>query len=275
MAIYDETMAPGYARWRTVHPQLLDALIAYSGVCADSRVLELGCGTGNYIRAISERTGCDGWGVDPSAAMLAQAQISVSRRLHWVNAEADRTGLGGAQFDLTVCVDVVHHLINRIGVFEEAHRVLQPSGALCLATDSQDVIRSREPLSIYWPETVEAELTRYPPVDTLRAELREAGFVRLGAMEVASRGSLTDSGPYRAKVFSCLRSLSEEIYQQGLARLEADLVRGPVSYTSKHILLWANKDSGKASSGSGRPDGVPIHEMLRRGIAAAKKLISS
>jgi ubiquinone/menaquinone biosynthesis C-methylase UbiE len=47
MAIYDETMAPGYARWRTVHPQILDALIAYSGVQADSRVLELGCGTGN------------------------------------------------------------------------------------------------------------------------------------------------------------------------------------------------------------------------------------
>jgi hypothetical protein len=48
-------MAPGYARWRTVHPQLLDDLIAYSGVRANSRVLELGCGTGNYIRAISER----------------------------------------------------------------------------------------------------------------------------------------------------------------------------------------------------------------------------
>ena len=50
---------------------------------------------------------------------------------------------------------------------------------------------------------------------------------------------------HRAKVFSCLRSLSEEIYQQGLARLEADLVRGSVSFTSKYMLLWAKKDSGK------------------------------
>ncbi len=31
MAIYDETMASGYARWRTVQPKLLDALIAHSG----------------------------------------------------------------------------------------------------------------------------------------------------------------------------------------------------------------------------------------------------
>jgi ubiquinone/menaquinone biosynthesis C-methylase UbiE len=241
MTIYDETMVPGYARWRTSHPQLLDALIAYGGVQADSRVLELGCGTGNYIRAVSERTGCAGWGVDSSAAMLAQARLGISRRLHWVCAEAAHTGLGDAQFDLTFCVDVVHHLNNRIGVFEEVHRVLQPGGALCLATDSENIIRSREPLSIYWPETVEAELARYPRVETLRAELCEAGFVRLSAHEVASRGSLTDSGAYRAKVFSCLRTLSEETYQQGLARFEADLVQGPVSFTSKYMLLWANK----------------------------------
>jgi SAM-dependent methyltransferase len=69
MAFYDETMAPDYARWRTVHPQLLDALIAYSGARANSRVLELGCGPS----AISERTGCAGWGLDPSTAMLAQS----------------------------------------------------------------------------------------------------------------------------------------------------------------------------------------------------------
>jgi ubiquinone/menaquinone biosynthesis C-methylase UbiE len=241
MAIYDETMAPGYARWRTVHPQLLDALVAYSGVRADSCVLELGCGTGNYIRALCERTGCAGWGLDPSTAMLAQARMGVLRRLHWVYAEAGRTSLADAQFHFTFCVDVVHHLDNRAGVFEEAHRVLRPSGALCLATDSENIIRSREPLSVYWPETVEAELARYPRIATLQAELREIGFVRLSQLEVASRSLLTDSGPYRAKVFSCLRSLPQEIYQQGLARLEADLVQGPVSFTSKYLLLWANK----------------------------------
>jgi SAM-dependent methyltransferase len=118
--------------------------------------------------------------------------------------------VGDAQFNLTNCVDVVHHLSNRIGVFDEALRVLKTGGALCLATDSENIIRSREPLSVYWPETVEAELARYPYIETLRAELREAGFVLLSALDVASRGFLTDSGPYRAKVFPCLRSLSEE-----------------------------------------------------------------
>ena len=123
-------------------------------------------------------------------------------------------------------MDVVHHLNNRIGVFKEAYRGLRPGGSLCLATDSENIIRSREPLSIYWPETVETELVRYPRVKTLRAELRQAGFVRLGAMEVASRGFLTDSGPYRAKVFSCLRSLSEEIYQRAWPAWKPTLFEG-------------------------------------------------
>jgi len=38
-----------------------------------------------------------------------------------------------------------------------------------------------------------------------------------------------------------LRSPSEEIYQQGLARLEAGLVQGPVQFTSKYTLLLAKK----------------------------------
>jgi ubiquinone/menaquinone biosynthesis C-methylase UbiE len=216
-------------------------LVANGAVRAGSCVFELGCGTGNYIRALSERTGCVGWGLDPSSAMLAQAQSAVSRRLHWIHASAERTGLRDAQYDLTFCVDVVHHLSDRAAVFQEAHRVLRPNGTLCVATDSEDMIRCRAPLSLYWPETVEAELARYPSIGTLQAELHKADFVRLGQLEVESGGLLPDSGPFRAKVFSCLCALPAEVYQQGLARMEADLVKGPISFTSRYLLLWAYK----------------------------------
>src|SRR5260370_12338157 len=222
MARYDDAIAPGYAHWRSVNPQLLDALVAKGAVRTDSCVLELGCGTGNYLRALCERTGCAGWGLDPSEAMLAQARTGGPGRLCWICAPAEHTVLAAAQFDLTFCVDVVHHLGNRAQVFEEAHRVLRHGGALCVATDSEQMIRRRQPLSVYWPETIEIELARYPSIARLRAEMCEARFVRLGQREVASRGWLTDPGAYRAKVFSCLHALREEVYQQGLARLEAD-----------------------------------------------------
>jgi SAM-dependent methyltransferase len=241
MAGYDEATALSYAHWRSLHPQLLDTLIAKGQVRADSFVLELGCGTGNYIRAVCERTGCTGWGVDPSEAMLAQARTGGPDRLRWICAPAEHTALADGQFELAFCVDVVHHLGNRVQVFEEARRVLHRGGALCVATDSEPIIRSRQPLSAYWPETIEAELARYPSMATLQAELREAGFVRLGQNEVVSYGWLTDPGPYQAKAFSCLQALSEKAYQRGLARLEADLAKGPVPFSSRYLLLWARK----------------------------------
>jgi SAM-dependent methyltransferase len=246
VALYDETMAPDYAHWRTPHPQLLDSLVAVGAVLAESSVLELGCGTGNYIRALCERTGCVGWGLDPSSAMLAQAQTAISRRLHWVYASAERTGLDDAQFHLAFCVDVVHHLSNRAVAFQEAHRVLHPSGALCVATESEQMIRCRAPLSVYWPETIEVDLARYPRIGTVQSELHKAGFVRLDQLEVESGGLLPDSGPFQAKVFSCLRALPDEVYQQGLAHLEADLLKGAISFTRRYLILWAYKrEKGK------------------------------
>jgi hypothetical protein len=72
-------------------------------------------------------------------------------------------------------------------VFEETHRVLRQGGALCLAIDSEHMIRSCQPLSAYWPETIEVELARYPSIAMLQAELHAAGFVRLGQFQVKIR----------------------------------------------------------------------------------------
>ena len=62
-----ETRAEGYAQHRQVNRAVLGALL--SGVGPDTRVLEVGCGTGNYISAIQEIAGCPCIGSDPSGAM--------------------------------------------------------------------------------------------------------------------------------------------------------------------------------------------------------------
>ncbi|MGA8658030.1 MAG: class I SAM-dependent methyltransferase [Chthoniobacterales bacterium] len=77
MTSYDESIAEGYAQWRILHPELLDALLARGAVQADSCVLEVGCGSGNYIRALCERTGCSRWGLDASQAMLPMREGTV------------------------------------------------------------------------------------------------------------------------------------------------------------------------------------------------------
>ena len=46
-----------------------------------SHVLEIGCGTANYIRAIQANCGCECWGIDPAVQMLSAIKEE-SLRLH-------------------------------------------------------------------------------------------------------------------------------------------------------------------------------------------------
>src|ERR1700751_439533 len=138
----------------------------------------------------------------------------------WNCATADNTGLTAIQFDFIFNVDAIHHFQDRARAFSEIDRLLSSKGTVCIATDSEEIIRNRKPLSTYWPETINLELARYPRIDTLDVELRRASLHSLRQEEVSTTGSLKDLSPYRAKAFSALRLLSEDDYERGLRRLE-------------------------------------------------------
>ena len=234
---YDQ-LADEYARHRQVHPGVLQAL--YGATSGDSRVLEVGCGTGNYILALSARTGCAGWGIDPSARMLDVARAR-STAVQFQLGDAHRLALPDASLDLVFSVDVIHHLQDPLAYLREAYRLLIPGGRLCTATDSPWVIRHREPLATHFPETVEADLARYPTVEGLRALYQQAGFPEIADRQVELRYSLTDIQAYRDRAFSVLHLIPEKAFQRGIARLERDLCAGPIPSVSRYTLLWATK----------------------------------
>jgi ubiquinone/menaquinone biosynthesis C-methylase UbiE len=238
--IYDQQIASDYAQLRHVHRPLLAALISGPGLDVGSQVLELGCGTGHYICAIQSQTGCSAWGIDPSREMLSQASTQ-GPGIIWKCAGAENTGLTGVQFDFIFNVDAIHHFQDRTRAFSEIDRLLSDKGTVCIATDSEEIIRNRKPLSTYWPETIDLELARYPRIDTLDGELRRAGLHNLRQAEVSTTGWLSDLSPYRAKAFSALRLLSEDTYERGLRRLEGDFAKGPILFVSRYFLLWAKR----------------------------------
>jgi ubiquinone/menaquinone biosynthesis C-methylase UbiE len=232
-----DAVAREYSRHRRVHPEVLRRLLLDGEIDRASRVLEIGCGTGNYTAAIHRATGCESWGVDPSGAMLQKAMVQCpTARLQVGRAEA--LGVPVAAFDLHFSVDVIHHVTDRAAYFREARRVLAPGGRLCTVTDSEEIIRTRRPLAEYFPETVEAELRRYPRLDDLKALMRQAGFEQLQETTVEHPYLLTDLGPFREKVFSSLHLISPEAFQRGLARMAHALQRGPVPCVSRYVMLW-------------------------------------
>jgi SAM-dependent methyltransferase len=231
-------MAAEYARHRRVHPVVLRRLIGGLGPTAS--VLEVGCGTGNYLVAIRELVGCSCWGVEPSAEMLARARAR-SEQVQLLQGRAEALGLPDGQFDLVFSVDVIHHVGDRGRLFGEAWRVLRPGGRSCTVTDSEWVIRHRQPLAVYFPETVEVDLARYPSIEALRADMEEAGLANVEEGMVELPYELGDIGPFRDKAFSCLQLIPEDAFRRGMERLEKDLLAGPIVGVSRYTLVWGLK----------------------------------
>ena len=230
-------LAADYARYRQAHPAVLRELITMPTVHASSRVLEVGCGTGNYIIRINELTGCAGTGIDPSDQMLAKARERNSAA-QFNLARAEAIDEPDSMYDLVFSVDVIHHVADRAAYWREAMRVLHPGGLVCAVTDSEWIIRNRKPLSAYFPETVEAELRRYPAITSLYEEMQAAGFAALREQMVDFDYDLTDANPYRAKAYSALHLISDEAHARGMEHMERDLRAGPIACISRYVLLW-------------------------------------
>lgn len=241
-----DAMAREYAQHRQVHPEVLKSLISTGGLHSGSRILDVGCGTGNYIVALENAVGCSCWGIEPSEQMLIRAQERTTTALLRPGG-AEQLDCPDDSFDLVFSVDVIHHVDDRQAFFYEGYRVLRESSRICTVTDSEEIIRHRQPLSVYFPDTIALELQRYPRVSNLRELMRVAGFTDLQEAVVELCYSTSDIQMYRDKAFSSLHMLPAKSFQEGWHRMEEDLRTGPIPVVSRYLLLWGSKIVGAAS----------------------------
>jgi SAM-dependent methyltransferase len=237
-AVDYDALAASYARYRQVHPGVLQELCR--AVTHESQVLEVGCGTGNYILALQSLADCACWGIDASEEMLVQARAR-STAVQFQHGRAERLEFEAGCFDMAFTVDVIHHISDRTTYFGEAQRVLRPEGRICTVTDSEWIIRHRRPLAVYFPETIEVELARYPRMADLRAMMEEMGFGKIDERMVELPYLLTDIQAYREKTFSTLHLIPEPAFRRGIERMEQDLSRGPIPCVSRYTMVWGRK----------------------------------
>lgn len=233
---YDEASAT-YDGSRTTEGQLLAAILAEGDAVAEFsvptavgagpraiRVLDFGCGTGNYLAALEAAR--PAWalaGVEPSAGMRDRAKAKLARA-QVLAGDHSALPLPDGSVDLAFMTDVVHHVPDLPAMFAALARVLAPGGRLLIATQSHEQIGERF-YSEYFPGAVAADLARYPDIPALDAGAKAAGLSVLESAELPG-GSRRIDGDFIALVqsrgYSMFRLLSDEEVEDGLSLLERD-----------------------------------------------------
>ncbi|WP_195821595.1 methyltransferase domain-containing protein [Roseobacter sp. MH60115] len=94
------------------------------------RVLDLGCGEGRFCRKLAER-GYDVTGLDPTAALLAQAEARGGAR--YVTGRAEALPFGDGSFDMVVSYLSLLDIEGIDAALDEVARVLAPGGHFLIA----------------------------------------------------------------------------------------------------------------------------------------------
>ncbi len=195
------------------------------------RVLEVGCGTGQWLpRLVGEGR----WlaGLDPSLGMLRRAKARAPGAA-LVQGWGEALPFAAGRWDAVYLVHVMHHLRDWHAFLVQARRVLIPGGVLALV--GQDWWAEGTTWYVYdvFPGVREVDAARFPHWEEVGDAMEGLGFKQVQmqvvqVVDVCWRGEEVFQDPYLAKqATSQLAMLSEEAYRAGLARMRARIRREP------------------------------------------------
>jgi cyclopropane fatty-acyl-phospholipid synthase-like methyltransferase len=138
------TLSPEKIPWNMETPPIILRHLVESEKIKPCKVIDLGCGAGNYVMYLAAR-GFDAAGVDISASAIAMAKKSAAEKgikCHFATADVlgDMSEMKGL-FDFAYDWEVLHHIFpeDRAKYITNVHGLLKPGGqylSVCFSEDS-------------------------------------------------------------------------------------------------------------------------------------------
>jgi ubiquinone/menaquinone biosynthesis C-methylase UbiE len=164
---------------------LIERFNTSSIALAHQCVLDVGCGTGNYLDALKETVGLL-VGLDGSQEMLLRAAQKCAgySNIQLKHGSILELPFQDQSFDGVMMNQVLHHLSVSSDLQQyrqclaEAFRVLKSGGVLCISTCSQEQLKPEGPFwySQVFPEAARYMALKYAQIDDLLGILRSVGF---------------------------------------------------------------------------------------------------
>ena len=225
-AVDYDAIAADYDRRYAVndYSQVQTALLDFVADIPHGRALEVGCGTGHWLRVLEDAGAVRLAGVDPSSNMLRYARTRAPAGA-LVRATAERLPWCDAAFERLYCVNALHHFDDKASFIHEARRVLAAGGRLLLIGLDPHIGNDRWYIYDYFAPVLEIDRRRYPSTERVREWLRDAGFIHVHTREVQhlharlSAAPALDAGRLAKHMTSQLAVLSEAQYEAGLQQI--------------------------------------------------------
>lgn len=221
---YDSISSQYDRRYRgQEYPGTEQTLFKFIGDDGKKSVLEVGCGTGHWLKVLKGRSSFL-VGLDLSANMLSRArgELSVAPL---VRGRAEELPYRAHSFDRLFCINAFHHFEEKDNFLSEAGRVLHPHGGLMIVGLDPHSGLDRWWVYDYFHKTLALDKERYPATQKLRTDMAHHGFLQC---ETLVAEHLTIQMPARTAIerglldqsyTSQLTILSSTEYQAGLSRV--------------------------------------------------------
>ena len=158
-----------------------DQMVERLGMDQNTRVLDVGSGTGGPAIYMASKSGCYMTGVEVNEVGIEVAHrlvkdAGLGDRVKFVQADGMSMPFEDESFDVAISMNVMNVFEDKVGLFREVRRLLRPGGTWAFLSgtfdfdEGDDDIRERLARGYAIPQYTDT-------LATYKAKLREAGFV--------------------------------------------------------------------------------------------------
>lgn len=207
-------------------------------------VLDFGCGTGNYIKFLSQLSNWKLHGVDASENMLNYAKEKNISRLIKKGTDSN-IPFENYYFDYIYMVDVIHHIEDLNQMFTEFLRVSKENALLCICTES-DTQRKNKFWYQYFPSAFDLDNQRFYSIEQIIKFAKKNGYKLKYVQEcnIIQYHSipLEFMAEIQTKSISVLQLVDQQEYNLGVRNIQHDYDIGKTFLHKKgHCFIWLQK----------------------------------
>lgn len=236
--IYDK-IGTNYNNTRNADSYLTSRLHALLTPRADGQYIDIGCGTGNYMRALRD-LGLNFTGVEPSEVMLEKARAK-NPGAEIIHGSVEHIAIPDNSFEGGIGTFTIHHWQDMLAGLKEIYRVLKPGANFVLLSFTPEQLQNYW-LHYYFPNTMQRSSEVVLSIDEMTGIFQSCGFTNVMTEKYFIHEGLTDhflySNKYKpeqylipeirngASSFTVYADQAE--VERGLVQLETDINTGKI-----------------------------------------------